>query len=405
MAMPDAHVNKNLEGGGFRATVQRFGGYLAGMIMPNIGAFIAWGLITALFIPTGWLPNEKLAELVGPMIIYLLPLLIGYTGGRMVHGQRGAVIGAIATMGVIVGTTVPMFLGAMLDGSARGLPAQAARRGDRGQDPVRLRDADRQLLARHPRWWPGDPGSARHRSGRPGGRRLPRQRRGRAGGEQLAPAGLALRGTGEDPVPEQCDQPGRPDATRRRRRPGGRQVDPVHGRDQPRARPRHPARLPALRPQVDASHRSRCAGHPLPRRDPRDLLPVRADEAEAGAGRDRRRHVRPADRDHPQRRPGLGPLARQHLRLPGGHAPGWLLPGALGDLHRHRGVLRGRLGADGLRPRREGRGAAPPRGRGHRRRPEPLRARAQPGSARTATKSTRRKEPACRRSTDRTSRR
>lgn len=115
-ALPDAKANKNLEGPGIRARVQKFGGYLAGMIMPNIGAFIAWGLITALFIPTGWTPNEGLASLVGPMIIYLLPLLIGYTGGRMVHGQRGAVIGAIATMGVIVGVDIPMFLGAMIMG-------------------------------------------------------------------------------------------------------------------------------------------------------------------------------------------------------------------------------------------------------------------------------------------------
>src|ERR1043165_8527819 len=99
MAMPDALANKNLEGSGVRARVQRLGGYLAGMVMPNITAFIAWGLITALFIPTGWLPNAKLAELVSPMISVLLPLLIGYTGGRMVYGQRGAVVGAIATMG------------------------------------------------------------------------------------------------------------------------------------------------------------------------------------------------------------------------------------------------------------------------------------------------------------------
>lgn len=107
---------KHLQGTGVRARVQRFGGHLAGMIMPNIGAFIAWGLITALFIPTGWLPNEHLAELVDPMIIYLLPVLIGYTGGRLVHGQRGAVVGAIATVGVVVGAEVPMFLGAMLIG-------------------------------------------------------------------------------------------------------------------------------------------------------------------------------------------------------------------------------------------------------------------------------------------------
>jgi PTS system mannitol-specific IIC component len=105
-----------VQGAGFKATVQRIGGHLAGMVMPNIGAFIAWGLITAFFIPTGWTPNETLAKLVGPMITYLLPVLIGYTGGRMVHGQRGAVVGAIATMGVVVGADVPMFLGAMIMG-------------------------------------------------------------------------------------------------------------------------------------------------------------------------------------------------------------------------------------------------------------------------------------------------
>lgn len=112
--LPDARANKNLQGPGVRARIQRFGGFLAGMIMPNIGAFIAWGLLTALFIPNGWLPNETLATMVGPIITYLLPILIGYTAGRIVHGQRGAVIGAIATMGVVVGSDVPMFLGAMI---------------------------------------------------------------------------------------------------------------------------------------------------------------------------------------------------------------------------------------------------------------------------------------------------
>jgi PTS system mannitol-specific IIC component len=107
---------KHREGPGAQATIQRIGGYLAGMIMPNISAFIAWGLITAIFIPTGWWPNETLAKLVGPIINVLLPVLIGYTGGRLVHGQRGAVIGAVATMGVVVGTDIPMFLGAMIMG-------------------------------------------------------------------------------------------------------------------------------------------------------------------------------------------------------------------------------------------------------------------------------------------------
>ncbi|WP_055108252.1 PTS mannitol transporter subunit IICB [Paenibacillus ihumii] len=101
---------------GFKVQVQRFGRFLSGMVMPNIGAFIAWGLITALFIPTGWVPNESLASLVDPMITYLLPLLIGYTGGHMVHGVRGGVIGAVVTMGVVVGADIPMFLGAMIMG-------------------------------------------------------------------------------------------------------------------------------------------------------------------------------------------------------------------------------------------------------------------------------------------------
>lgn len=99
-----------------RVGVQKFGTFLSGMIMPNIGAFIAWGIITAFFIPAGFTPNETLAKLVGPMITYLLPLLIGYTGGRMVHGVRGGVVGAAATMGVIVGTDIPMFIGAMIMG-------------------------------------------------------------------------------------------------------------------------------------------------------------------------------------------------------------------------------------------------------------------------------------------------
>jgi mannitol PTS system EIICBA or EIICB component len=103
---------------GIKVAVQRFGTFLSGMVLPNIGAFIAWGLITALFIPTGWIPNEYLAKLVGPMITYLLPLLIGYTGGRMIHGQRGGVVGAVVTIGVIVGSDIPMFLGAMLVGPA-----------------------------------------------------------------------------------------------------------------------------------------------------------------------------------------------------------------------------------------------------------------------------------------------
>jgi mannitol PTS system EIICBA or EIICB component len=100
--------------------LQRLGGFLAGMVIPNIGAFIAWGLITALFIPTGWIPNEYFSKLVGPMITYLLPLLIGYTGGKLVYGTRGGVVGAAATIGVVVGASVPMFLGGMIMGPLGG---------------------------------------------------------------------------------------------------------------------------------------------------------------------------------------------------------------------------------------------------------------------------------------------
>jgi mannitol-specific phosphotransferase system IIC component len=116
-------------------------------VIPNIGAFIAWGLITAFFIPTGWTPNEKLAGLVGPMIFFLLPILIGYTGGRLVHGQRGAVVGAIATAGVAIGGFVgtevsgetvmtPMFLGAMIAGPLGGWAIKQFDRAVAGRIPT-----------------------------------------------------------------------------------------------------------------------------------------------------------------------------------------------------------------------------------------------------------------------------
>ncbi len=99
-----------------KESIQRFGRFLSAMVMPNIGAFIAWGLVTALFIPDGWLPNEQLATMVSPMLTYLLPLLVGYTGGNMVYGKRGAVVGAIGCFGVIVGAPIAMFIGCMAMG-------------------------------------------------------------------------------------------------------------------------------------------------------------------------------------------------------------------------------------------------------------------------------------------------
>ncbi len=137
--------------GGARVRVQQFGTFLSNMVLPNIGAFIAWGLITALFIQSGWITliGDKLFDkppgigdglydygfvsqlggwdgvhggIVGPMITYLLPILIGYTGGRMMYDDniRGGVVGAIATVGAITGASVPMFLGAMIMGPLGG---------------------------------------------------------------------------------------------------------------------------------------------------------------------------------------------------------------------------------------------------------------------------------------------
>lgn len=101
--------------------VQRFGKFLSAMVMPNIGAFIAWGFITALFIEAGWLPNAKLAGLNGPMLNYLLPILVAYQGGKLVGGDRGGVIGGIAVIGVIVGAPdYPMLMGAMVMGPLAG---------------------------------------------------------------------------------------------------------------------------------------------------------------------------------------------------------------------------------------------------------------------------------------------
>jgi len=131
--------------------LQKFGAFLTGMIMPNLPAFLAWGLITALFIAVGWFPNGILGGfgnadlpgawqgaatqlvmaddgttfhqylgLVGPMVTYLLPLLIANSGGRLVYGERGGVVATIATVGIIVGSTVPMFLGAMIVGPLAG---------------------------------------------------------------------------------------------------------------------------------------------------------------------------------------------------------------------------------------------------------------------------------------------
>ena len=102
-----------------RTAIQKVGTFMSGMVMPNIPALIGWGIITALFIDVGPFPNDALASLVGPTIHYLLPLLIAYTGGRMVYDVRGGVVGAFATMGVIGGSDwlVAQFNAALPEGA------------------------------------------------------------------------------------------------------------------------------------------------------------------------------------------------------------------------------------------------------------------------------------------------
>ncbi|MGI6052442.1 MAG: PTS mannitol transporter subunit IICBA [Bilifractor sp.] len=122
--MTKAVATTKKKGGSAKQGMQRFGKFLSAMVMPNIGAFIAWGFITALFIADGWLPNEQLASIQPYMLYYLLPILIAATGGRLVGGDRGMVMGAIAVMGCIAGVGgvdgQPMLMGAMLIGPFAG---------------------------------------------------------------------------------------------------------------------------------------------------------------------------------------------------------------------------------------------------------------------------------------------
>ena len=103
-----------------RSNVQKIGSFISSMIIPNIGAFIAWGFIAAIFSPTGWFPNERISTLIDPLKNYLLPLLVGYTGGKVTGGARGGIVASIATIGVICGTNIPMILGAIIIGPVSG---------------------------------------------------------------------------------------------------------------------------------------------------------------------------------------------------------------------------------------------------------------------------------------------
>ena len=323
-------------GTGFRATVQRFGGYLAAMVMPNIGAFIAWGLITALFIPTGWLPNEDFAALVGPMITLLLPILIGYTGGRLVHGQRGAVVGAVATVGVVVGADVPMFLGAMIIGPLTAYILKLFDKLDRRQGQARLRDADRQLLRRHHRW--------RHGADRPVADRPDRRvvhRRGRDGGRLAGRATRCCRSRRSWSNRPRCCSSTTRSTTACSDRSASIEVA-ENGKSILFMIETNPGpglglllAYLLLRAAVAAPHDAGRDDHPLPRRHPRDLLPVRADEAAPDPRDDRRRRRRRPHLPRHRRRPRRDPIAGQHLRLHGGHASG--RPRRRAARHRHLG--------------------------------------------------------------------
>jgi PTS system mannitol-specific IIC component len=124
--------------GTIRTGVQRAGAFLSGMIVPNIAAFLAWGFITALFAPRGWVPNATLATLISPMLVMLLPILIGFSGGRLVYGIRGGVVGAVATIGAISASDAPMFLAAMALGPLGGWTIRRWDRAVAGRCPVAL---------------------------------------------------------------------------------------------------------------------------------------------------------------------------------------------------------------------------------------------------------------------------
>ena len=253
------------------------------------------------------------------MIKFLLPLLIGYTGGRMVHGQRGAVVGAVATVGIIVGSDVPMFLGAMIIGPLDRVPAEAVRR-----------PGPRSATGPGSRCWSttSPPASSARAMARR--RRLGASAR---SSEHLHPLGRGRRRAGWSTTtccrsprcsssPPRCCSSTTPSTTASSARSASteaaetRQVDPVHAGVQPRPRPRRAPGVPVLRPAPAAPEPPAAIDHPLPRRHPRDLLPVHPHEAADDPRRDRGRRDRGRDLHGLRRRPRRHPVARQHLRLP-----------------------------------------------------------------------------------------
>ncbi len=269
------------------------------------------------------------------MIVYLLPLLIANQGGRIVYGERGGVVASIATMGVIVGSTIPMFLGAMIVGP---LAAWLMKKIDSiwdGKIRPGLRDARQHVLGRHPRHGSGDPVVLRDRTVRDERQLVARLRCPVARRRAPAAADEHHRRAREGALPQQRDRqrharPARHPAVRRHR-----PVAAVPRRGEPRARLRPAARVHALRDRGRERVGARRDHHPVLRRHPRGVLPLRADEACAH----HRPHRRWGDRSRHQRglrqRPARTCCARQHHRGARPDAEGQLrrchpLGGALG---------------------------------------------------------------------------
>lgn len=91
------------------------------MIMPNIGALIAFGFLAAFFNSSGWIPHEGFATIFSAILVYLIPILIASTGGKLIGGERGSIVAAIAVMGAIMSDTgTTMLMAAMIIGPLGG---------------------------------------------------------------------------------------------------------------------------------------------------------------------------------------------------------------------------------------------------------------------------------------------
>ena len=94
---------------------RRVGHYLSGMIMPNVSVFITWGIITTLIQYLRGPLQSSFLEMDRLMIQFLFPVLIAYTGGRLIENRAG-VVAAVAVIGMLTESEDPQILGAMVIG-------------------------------------------------------------------------------------------------------------------------------------------------------------------------------------------------------------------------------------------------------------------------------------------------